>query len=80
MEDVQTIENNNGTPIMYAINLANNNGFVVLSASIVEKPILAYNQQGRFDFANWNEVNGGSSNPSINYIYNQHMINNINPK
>ncbi|WP_372474486.1 C10 family peptidase [Capnocytophaga sp. ARDL2] len=58
IEEVQTIENDRGVPIMYAINLANNKGFVVLSASIFEKPILAYSNFGKFDFENIEEYGG----------------------
>lgn len=32
---------------------------------------------GWYDYENWNESNG---DPSLNYIYQQHMINNINPR
>ena len=56
--EVQTIENENGTPILYALNLGNNEGFVVMSASLVEKPILAFNNEGKFDFENLGEFAG----------------------
>lgn len=49
--EVQTIENDNGIPIMYALNLGENSGFVVMSATLLERPILAYGHEGKFDLA-----------------------------
>ena len=43
---------------MYALNLSENSGFVVMSASLVEKPILAYAHEGKFDFATIGSYNG----------------------
>ena len=56
--EVQTIENDKETPIMYALNLGENNGFVVMSASLVERPILAYSHEGKFDFENIGDYSG----------------------
>ncbi|WP_336704297.1 C10 family peptidase [Chryseobacterium indologenes] len=58
IDNVQTIENDNEIPIMYAINLKENQGFVIMSASRVERPILAYNNEGHFDFENIEEFGG----------------------
>lgn len=56
--EVQTIENDNGIPIMYALNLGENSGFVVMSASLVERPILAYSHEGKFDFETIGDYSG----------------------
>lgn len=58
IDEVQTIENEDGIPIMYALNLKDEAGFVVMSASFVERPILAYSHEGRFDFADLHEYGG----------------------
>lgn len=58
ISEVQTIENEKGQPVMYALNLSENSGFVVMSASLVEKPILAYAHEGKFDFATIGSYNG----------------------
>ena len=58
IREVQTIENDNGIPIMYALNIGENNGYVVLSAALIEKPILAYGHEGKFDFATIGDYNG----------------------
>jgi len=43
---------------MYAVNLNKDNGFVVLSASFLERPILAYSEKGNFDFETIGDCNG----------------------
>jgi len=58
IKEVQTIANEDETPIMYAVNLNEDNGFVVISASFLERPILAYGENGNFDFDTIDEYNG----------------------
>jgi len=50
IKEVQTIVNEDEIPIMYVVNLKDSGGFVVISASFVERPILAYSENGNFDF------------------------------
>src|SRR5690554_7127591 len=38
IEEIQTLADENDNPVMYAINLKENSGFVVMSASTVERP------------------------------------------
>lgn len=49
ISDVYTFCNDDGNPIFYAVNHADNKGFVVISASRSYYPILAYSENGRFD-------------------------------
>lgn len=49
LEEIQTLVNENDEPIIYVLNLKENQGFVVMSASVLERPILAYANEGRFD-------------------------------
>jgi len=58
VKEVQTIVNDDETPIMYAVNLNDDKGFVVISASFLERPILAYSEKGNFDFETIDEYNG----------------------
>jgi len=58
IKEVQTIVNDDEIPIMYAVNLNNDNGFVILSASFLERPILAYGEKGNFDFETIGDYNG----------------------
>src|SRR5690606_10084035 len=58
IEEIQTLADENDNPVMYAINLKENSGFVVMSASTVERPILAYANEGKFDFDTVDEYNG----------------------
>jgi len=58
IKGIQTIVNENETPIMYAVNFNNDTGFVVVSASFLERPILAYGENGSFDFETIDEYNG----------------------
>lgn len=41
-----TINNNDGLPVMYAVNFASDEGFVIVSASKATKPILAFSKVG----------------------------------
>jgi len=58
IREVQTIVNEEETPIMYAVNLNDTNGFVIISASFLERPILAYSENGNFDFETIGDYNG----------------------
>jgi len=58
IKEVQAIVNEEEAPIMYAVNLNDDNGFVVISASFLERPILAYSENGNFDFETIGEYNG----------------------
>jgi hypothetical protein len=44
--------NNNDLPAFYILNLNNNAGFVIVSASMKSKPILGYSFESAFDFDN----------------------------
>jgi len=48
IDEVQTLGDDDNIPILYVINLKNDKGFVVMSASELEKPILAYGNSGKF--------------------------------
>jgi len=48
IDEVQTLGDDDNIPILYVINLKDNKGFVVMSASELEKPILAYGNSGKF--------------------------------
>lgn len=83
IEEVQTIENENSVPILYAVNLTDNKGYLVMSASIVEKPILAYSNIGKFDFATVGDYNGVSDWLYMKYLKIDGLIGaggDINPK
>ncbi|WP_273159143.1 C10 family peptidase [Bacteroides fluxus] len=49
ISDIQTIMGDNSEVLMYAINFANNSGYVVVSATKKYYPILAYAEEGRFN-------------------------------
>lgn len=46
--------------MLYVLNLQENQGFVVMSASLLERPILAYANEGRFDLENITDCEGVS--------------------
>lgn len=46
--DVTTLTDAEGTPLIYVINYADNQGFVLVSATRNYYPVLAYNDQGNF--------------------------------
>ena len=48
VETVETISDDNGNPLIYVVNYANNRGFVLLSANKDYYPVLAENDEGRF--------------------------------
>jgi len=73
IKEVQTIVNDDETPIMYAVNFNDNSGFVVISASFLERPILAYSEKGNFDFETIDEYNG-----VVDWAYTTYLI--INDK
>lgn len=50
--------NDKDEPIIYVLNLEENQGFVVMSASVLERPILAYANEGRFDLEDVAEQEG----------------------
>ncbi|MDE7150844.1 MAG: C10 family peptidase [Candidatus Amulumruptor sp.] len=50
-ESVEAITDTDDTPLMYVVNYASNQGFVILSASKSNMPILAQADEGRFDLA-----------------------------
>ncbi|MDE5710492.1 MAG: C10 family peptidase [Bacteroides sp.] len=49
ISEIQTIQDDKFGVLMYAINFANNNGYVLVSATKKYYPILAYAEQGHFD-------------------------------
>lgn len=51
-ESVEAITDTDDTPLMYVVNYASNQGFVILSASKANMPILAQADEGRFDLTN----------------------------
>lgn len=48
IEEVLTVRDSTGTPTMYIINFADNNGFVIVSATKGYYPVLAQSETGRF--------------------------------
>lgn len=76
IEEIQTVENENSIPVMYAVNIKNNQGFVVVSASLAEKPILAYSNEGKFDFNIIDEYNGVADWAITKYLKINGLINN----
>ena len=58
IKEVQTLVNENDQPVIYILNLHENSGFVVMSASFVEKPILAYGFEGNFDLDGLGDYGG----------------------
>lgn len=58
IDEIQTIENEDSIPVMHIINLKENAGFVVMSACLAERPILAYSNEGVFDMDAVNEYDG----------------------
>jgi len=69
IKEVQTIVNESETPIMYAVNFNNDVGFVVISASFLERPILAYGESGNFDFETIDDYNG-----VVDWAYTTYLI------
>lgn len=57
IKEIQVVKDENGTPFMYVINFANNQGFVLVSATRNFLPVLAYNNEGYFTIPEDN-VNG----------------------
>ena len=50
VEHVFTLSFDKGTPCLYVFNY--DNGFIIVSADDVAKPILGYSEEGRFDVEN----------------------------
>lgn len=71
---VETLENENKIPLMYAITLKDNKGFVVSSASMKERPILAYNNEGTFSFENIEDYPGVVEWVYLKYLKINHLI------
>ena len=74
--DFLVVKNDVNQPILYVMNFSNNKGFVVLSASTVEKPVLAYGYEGVFDLDNIEDYAGvydwvAMKYTKINYLVNQ---------
>jgi Na+-translocating ferredoxin:NAD+ oxidoreductase RnfG subunit len=49
IENVYTITDRNGNPLIYAVNFVGNNGFLMVSATKKYYPIIAEIQRGHFD-------------------------------
>lgn len=49
IEEISTLYNDAGEPLMYIINYTNNNGFTIVSATKKFFPIIAYSDKGTFD-------------------------------
>lgn len=60
LEEIQTLVNDKDEPVLYVLNLQENQGFVVMSASLLERPILAYANEGRFDLEDVTDYEGVS--------------------
>ncbi len=58
LEEIQTLENENEQPVLYVLNVKENNGFIVMSASTLERPILAYSDKGNFDLKTLSDYDG----------------------
>lgn len=57
IKEIKVVEDENGKPSMYVVNFANNQGFVLVSATRNFLPVLAYNDEGNFTIPDEN-VNG----------------------
>lgn len=57
IKEIKVVEDENGKPSMYVVNFANNQGFVLVSATRNFLPVLAYNDEGNFTIPEEN-VNG----------------------
>src|SRR5690606_21115894 len=68
IEEIQTLVDEADVPVMYILNIKENNGFIVMSASTVEKPILAYANKGKFDLENINQYDGVNDWLAIKYL------------
>ncbi len=53
IKDITTIKRN-GQPFFYILNSKNGNGWVILSADLNYKPVLAFGEKGNFDTSNLN--------------------------
>ncbi len=61
---VETIYNDeNNTPLLYIVNMGNDKGFVIISATKKAHPIIAFSEKGTFDI----DQNIGSENMVNNY-------------
>lgn len=54
IESINPICDESGSPLIYAVNFANDKGFVILSASKDYYPILAESEEGHFDLSSLN--------------------------
>jgi len=61
ISEINVLLNDKKQPIMYAVNLKDNSGYVLVSASTVETPVLAYSDIGKFDFNEASNYGGISS-------------------
>lgn len=58
IKEIQTLTNEEDLPILHIINLKDDKGFIIISASTLERPILAYSDKSNFDI-NTIEDKGG---------------------
>ena len=49
-DEVLTVNDDEGTPVLYIVNKANNGGFFIVSARKNASPLLAYNEDGNFNY------------------------------
>lgn len=80
MQDVEeflTVKNDVNQPILYVMNLTHNNGFVVLSASTVEKPILAYSYSGSFDVGSIESYDGLNDWAAMKFVRINYLLSNL---
>lgn len=57
IKEIKVVKDENGKPSMYVVNFANNQGFVLVSATRNFLPILVYNNEGNFTIPDEN-ING----------------------
>lgn len=76
IEELLTVENEQEQPILYVINLKEDKGFTVVSASTVETPILAYADTGKFNLENIEEHDGVNDWTAKKFVKIDYLINN----
>lgn len=77
IEEFLTVKNDMNEPILYVMNLVYNRGFVVLSASTVEKPILAYSYAGNFDVGNIESYDGLNDWAAMKFVRINYLLSNL---
>ena len=67
-DEVLTVNDEEGTPVLYIVNKANDGGFFIVSARKNAMPLLAYNNKGNFDFETLKSSDAG--HPMLMWVEN----------